>query len=163
MAADIVNEGIFYGHIIPIVNLLPGSILCKTVSCIGYIVGYSVSGSVICGYIVAAAGFLCSLLASCGIFMITRFLYRGFGEFKVFGIIKKWIRPIVSGLMLTVILSLAAQARNVGKVEDMGEAKVGVFIAIYAINMAMVYKFKFKNLTRLVASFVIAVFMCNCM
>lgn len=161
--AKLVSEVVFYGNIVPLVNLIPGSILCKTVSCIGYIIGYSISGNILCGYLVAAAGFLCSLLASYGVFAVARFIYKGFGELKVFMLIKRWIRPIVSGLMVTVVLSLIVQVKKIGVSENIGITAVVVFGFVYFMNIVMCYKVKCGSLVRMFMSFVLAVFVCNFM
>jgi chromate transporter len=109
VSTELVTEDAFFGTIIPLVNLLPGSILCKALSGIGYWIGFTESNSILGGYIVAALGFACSFAASCGIVSIVGCLYRGMGELPIFQAMKQWLRPGVSGLMINVILTLLRQ------------------------------------------------------
>ena len=70
--SGIVEKADFYGHLVPLVNLLPGSILCKTLSGIGYLLGFEMSsGSIPAGCLVALAGFACSVMASGGVFCLS--------------------------------------------------------------------------------------------
>ena len=44
---NMVTESQFYGHIVSVVNVLPGSILCKTLCGVGYYLGINISGSIV--------------------------------------------------------------------------------------------------------------------
>lgn len=104
-----ISEDLFYGYLVPIVNVLPGSILCKVLSGIGYMIGYYASQNILAGCVVAIAGFFCGIFASCGVFGIVENIYEILDELPVFCKIKRWIRTVVSGLMLSVISSLVYQ------------------------------------------------------
>lgn len=155
----IVTETAFYGHIVPFANLIPGSILAKVSGNVGYMVGSE--ASILGGIVVAVAGMFCSILASCGVFCVVRLLYRRFGEFRFFALIKKWIKPIVSGLMLTVIISLASQVKNIGVAENMNMPALILFIVIYFINIFTYYKTKYNGFIRVIMSIFISIIICN--
>lgn len=104
-----ISEDLFYGYLVPIVNVLPGSILCKVLSGIGYMIGYHASQNILAGCVVAIAGFFCGIFASCSVFGIVENIYEILDELPVFCKIKRWIRTVVSGLMLSVISSLIYQ------------------------------------------------------
>lgn len=104
VGTGLISADKFYGTVVPLVNLLPGSILCKVLSGIGYTVG---------GYTFAFLGFACSFAASCGIVSVVGCLYRGVGELPIFQAMKQWIRPVVSGLMMNVILTLIKQCLEI--------------------------------------------------
>ncbi|OPJ61434.1 chromate transporter [Clostridium oryzae] len=104
----------FYGHLVLIANALPGSILCKILSGVGYYIGYGLSGDIIVGYAVAFAGFTCSVTASCGIFSLGNFIFRKFESIEALKILKGWIRTIISGLLVNVILAFVYQCMKVG-------------------------------------------------
>lgn len=112
--SGLIDENDFYASLVPIVNILPGSILCKTLSGIGYLVGYELTGNMVLGYLVGLSGFICSVSASCGVFAVVGDFYYLLTDFSIFMVIKQWIRPIVSGLMLTVISSLIYQCIKFG-------------------------------------------------
>lgn len=96
----------FYGNIVAVANVLPGSILCKTLTGIGYMLGYRLHASVVEGICVAVCGFAVSVATSGLIFEIVYAVYERYENLRVFRIMKKLIRPIISGLLLNVALTL---------------------------------------------------------
>ena len=161
VSTELVTEDAFYGTIIPLVNLLPGSILCKALSGIGFWIGYTESGQLLGGYIVAMLGFTCSFAASCGIVSIVGGLYRSFGEMPIFQAVKQWIRPVVSGLMLNVILSLVYQSRETGVANNTGWTMVFVMLLIYGVNLFLHYRKKSNNVKMVIMSVVVSLILCN--
>lgn len=144
----LLHEDAFYGNLVPLVNILPGSILCKTLSGIGFIIGREAAGSAAGGYAVAAAGFICSVAASCGVFAVIGDLYAGFRNFAIFRVIREWIRPIISGLMLTVILSLMYQSVKYGMAAGAGYLLLAVMVLVYLLNLLLIRK-KAGNILRI--------------
>ena len=159
--SGLITEDVFYGSIVPLVNILPGSILCKTLSAIGYFIGAGQSGSIWGGYVVAIAGFFCSIAGSCGVISAVGCIYRMFGEIPVFRLIKQWIRPIVSGLMLNVMLSLVYQTRKTGIAEYMGWMPVLIMVVIYGMNLFLYYKRKTSNVIMVLLSVCMSWGLCN--
>lgn len=141
----LISEEDFYNYLVPIVNILPGSILCKTLSGIGYFLGFSAHGSIWEGLLVAFAGFFVSLLASCGVFDLVGCFYAGFRDMYFIKGIRNWIRSIVSGLMVTVMLSLMWQNVKLGKEITCGAKPLLLMITIYLVDIFMVYNVKMKN------------------
>lgn len=86
-----IDKSVFYGEIVPLVNMLPGSILCKTLPAIGFVIG---------GRKLAILGFWMTVVMSCSAFRAAKMF-----KFEQW----TWIRPIVAGLMCTVALSLILQ------------------------------------------------------
>ncbi len=109
----LITESQFYNQIVPVVNVLPGSILCKTLSAVGYYVGVQESGSVLIGLLTAIAGFSASVAASCSCFMVVYHLYRNLSSLSAVRIIGRSIRPIIAGLLLNIVLSLCYQGVSV--------------------------------------------------
>ena len=95
----------FYGQLVPVANALPGSILCKILTGIGYFEGLR-SGGMTAGLILALAGFGISVAASGLIFGFVARLLRTFHDVPVFRQVSFWVRPIISGLLLNVALSM---------------------------------------------------------
>lgn len=96
----------FYGSIVSVANALPGSILCKILSGCGYVMGFQQNGSVVMGLFMAVCGFACSVAASGAIVIVVRMIYDKFENLRIFAVVKHFIRPIISGLLLNVALSL---------------------------------------------------------
>ena len=103
----------YYGYIVPAVNVLPGSILCKTLAAVGYYVGWNIGGNAVVGVLLAIAGFGCSIAASCSFFMLAYHLYDYLITLQVFRIIRKWIRPMIAGLLMKVMVMLCMQSAQI--------------------------------------------------
>lgn len=157
----LVTEDVFYSNIVPMVNILPGSILCKTVSGIGYYIGYGATGNIVVGLMVALAGFVASVAASCSVFHVMSCAYQSFEELNIFQAIRKWIRPIVAGLMFTVILSLAYQNCKLGISQGQRMIPVMYMVVIYLIDLYLYYKVKLKSGVIVMLSAVLSFAMCN--
>ena len=104
--ASIVSSEAFYGDIVAVANILPGSILCKALTAIGYYYGTSMTGSLIGGLAFALGGFGCSIAVSCLIFGVIYHLYERFSGFQSTQTISHYIGPIICGLLGTVSLAL---------------------------------------------------------
>lgn len=101
-----VSTSDFYGTLVPVANVLPGSILCKILTGIGYFTGLDVSGTAAGGWLTAAACLGVSIAASGMVFCWIRWLLTEFEEVSVFREISRWIRPIISGRLLNVMLTM---------------------------------------------------------
>lgn len=158
---DFITENEFYNHLVLLVNVLPGSILCKTLSGIGYAYGVTLTGSMAGGIWMALAGFACSVAASCGIFYIIYHLYDWLERVDVFVVIRKTIRVVVSGLLVTVMTSLIKSGIDMNRNPELPWFTVLVMIGIlYIINLVLYYK-KANNLVRIVVSLILSLLACN--
>lgn len=99
----------FYYKIAATANALPGSILCKVLAGIGYVIGFGAEQSMFTGIFVAVCGFACSVAASGATFSAVMYIYEKFENLDIFHIIKIYIRPIVAGLLLSVSASMLYQ------------------------------------------------------
>lgn len=161
---DYIGEKEFYGNLVLLVNVLPGSILCKTLSGIGYIFGANLTGGTIGGFVMAVAGFACSVAASCGIFHVIYHMYEWLERIEVFVKIKKSIRVIVSGLLLTVMAGLVKAGMTINSNPDYPWFTVPLMIlGIYVLNYWLYHKAKCKNLVLISVSLVLSLGLCNVM
>ncbi len=159
---DYIGDNEFYNHLVLIVNILPGSILCKTLTGIGYEFGVNISGSGFGGVLMALAGFSCSVAASCGVFNCIFHLYEWMEKITIFAKIKKSIRVIVSGLLLTVMAGLVKSGMATNTNPELPHYTVLVMIlAIYGLNMILKHKTKGSNLLLIGVSLVLSVGLCN--
>lgn len=159
---DFISGNEFYNHLVLLVNVLPGSILCKTLAGIGYVYGVSLTGSMTCGMVMALAGFACSVAASCVVFYIIYHIYDWLERVDVFIVIRKTIRVVVSGLLLTVMASLVKSGMDMNSNSSLPWFTVLILIAaLYTLNMIFYHKYKCNNVTRIVLSLVLALLVCN--
>lgn len=104
--SSLLDEHDFYSVLFPIVNALPGSILCKTLSGAGYMIAFNHTGTLFDAVLLSAAGFGVSVFGSCSLSM---FVYHAFDfiENTFFVIaVNKWINCVVAGLLIGIIISL---------------------------------------------------------
>ena len=148
----IITETEFYNVIVPIVNILPGSILCKTLSAIGYSLG---------GLWCAVAGFAVSVAASCAVFRLIGGLYESYEGHNIFRVIKKWIRPIVSGLLINVMLGLIVQAKNCGGLIGQSHVCLLILLLLYILDIHLYNKQKWKNGKIVFVTCMLSVVICN--
>lgn len=104
--SGMISHADFYGTVVTAANVLPGSILCKVLTGVGYMLGFENGGSVFRGICVGVCGFAVSVAASGVIYMLVRSLYEKYKRLPIFGVIRHFIRPIISGLLLNVGVSL---------------------------------------------------------
>lgn len=101
-----VTEGVFYQQLVAIANVLPGSILCKILTGVGYLIGYGIRQNIIDGILLAVSGFVCSICASGIVYSMGDYLCKNLEQMPLFELIKRWLHPIIGGLLLNVIIAL---------------------------------------------------------
>ena len=156
----LLDSGAFYGRIVPIVNLLPGSILCKTLAAVGYFIGMEETGSAAAGLLLALGGFACSVTGSCLSFSAMKYAYRRFGTLSFFELMRKGIRPVVSGLMLTVMVSMLRQGSKV----DTGTLFINGFsllLAEWALACFLKFAKKWENICIVLFLSLLSLALCN--
>ncbi|MGN0153407.1 MAG: chromate transporter [Lachnospiraceae bacterium] len=137
----------FYGQLVSVVNILPGSILCKTLTGIGYFMGQNVGHSMTAGILFAVVGFICSIAVSCGFVSTVYYLYDAFMQLNIFQTISKWIRPVIAGLLINIMISLCNQCVNLS--EGLGIARSAIILGLlagYAIDFIMAVRFKWNTM-----------------
>ncbi|MGN0254858.1 MAG: chromate transporter [Chordicoccus sp.] len=138
----------FYQLLVPVANVLPGSILCKILTGVGYYVGFNAAGSTAAGLVVAVAGFAVSIAASGAVFCTIYHVYECMEQISVFRLIGKWIRPIISGLLLTVMASMIVTNISTGTALGTGAAAVlAITAGILAVDLYLSVRKKTGSLT----------------
>lgn len=110
-----IPEDIFYGQVVTVVNVLPGSILCKVLTMIGFYYGMANFNGQGYGLLLALTGFAVSVGMSCLFYQMIHYLYESICDVAVVQTISRWIRPIMAGLLCNVILSLVIHVKKAGK------------------------------------------------
>lgn len=162
---DYISEKVFYNNLVLIVNVLPGSILCKTLSGIGYAYGNTLGGgSHLSGCFMALTGFACSVAASCGVFGVIYHLYEYLESVEIFINIKKSIKIIVSGMLMTVMAGLIQTSMEIGKGGSYPWFTILIMIfGIYGLDVFLFRKAKCKNIILIGMSLVLSMGICNAM
>lgn len=157
----LISEGDFYGKLVPIVNLLPGSILCKTLTGVGYYLGFGMEQSHFQGVLLAILGYASSVMASGGVFCIGYYVFQRFKSLNIFHLITRMIKPIISGLLIAVVLSLVRQNVVIGASSDFGVwASLAVMAFVYALDIYLSLK-NYSNAIIVALSGVLSLVLCN--
>lgn len=152
----------FYGQVLPIANALPGPILSKVLAAIGYCIAFNATKSVGAGLLLALTGYAASLAATCFVFSLVFFIYSRFESLELFQTLKKWILPIVSGLLLTTILSMLYENFNI-VTEHNGTVLIAltVSLALYALLAFLHRKFRLHDIILILISGAGSLVVCN--
>ena len=142
-----VKENDFYGILVPVANVLPGSILSKILTGVGYLIGAEQSG-VSAGIAGALAGFAISVAASGMVFGVVYWIFRTFENVSFFQLVSKWIRPIISGLLLGVMVTMFRT--NVATAAALGYGKAPVLMITAVIAVSDVYFLDIKKTGNLI-------------
>lgn len=157
-----ITDSQFYQLLVPVANVLPGSILCKILTGVGYYVGFNAAGSTAAGLVVAVAGFAVSIAASGAVFCTIYHVYECMEQISVFRLIGKWIRPIISGLLLTVMASMIVTNLSTGTALGAGAAAVLVItVGILAVNLYLSVRKKTGSLALIGISSAAGIFLMN--
>ena len=152
----------FYSILVPVANASPGSILCEVLSGVGYFLGLGITGSIWGGYLVALCGFACSIAMSCITFSAVNFLYERFEDLSILDSLKRLIRPIISGLLLTVVLGFLYNCLSMGNAAAWpGWIAVGLCVVLAFANRHVGKRFALKPLYMVFGSAVVSIAVCN--
>ena len=161
---DYISEQNFYNNLVLIVNVMPGSILCKTLSGIGYAYGISLGAGHLQAVCMALVGFACIVAASCGVFGVIYHLYEYLENVEIFVNIKKSIKVIVSGMLMTVMTGLIQSSMTIGRGGNYpGYVVLLMIFGIYGLNVFLLRKAKCKNVILIGMSLVLSMGLCNAM
>lgn len=101
-----IASDVFFSQMMPVANAMPGPVLVKLLASIGYSYANAFSGSMAVGYVYALLGIAIGVGMSASVFAVVYSIYHAFSDLAIFGQIKKWVLPVICGLLLTTTLSL---------------------------------------------------------
>lgn len=153
---QMITEQQFYGQLVSVVNVLPGSILCKTLTGVGYYIGQNVGGSMVAGLMFAVVGFVTSVAVSCGFVSAIYYLYDSLIKLNIFQTISKWITPVIAGLLLNIMISLCNQCMNLS--EGLGISGVAIIVGVvigFVIDSMLAHIMKWSTMIVLAVNLVV--------
>ena len=158
---DYISTNEFYNHLVLLVNILPGSILCKTMTGIGFFFG-SQLGGMTGGISLALLGFGASVAASGGVFQVMYLLGDWLSGKRIFYILTKTLRIVVSGLLLTVMASLIFSSMEMNANEALPRCTVLLLtLGIYGVNLILHLCFRCRTKVLLFVSLLLSMGFCN--
>lgn len=141
--SGIITYDQFYGQIVNVINILPGSVLCKTLAAVGFCAGLNSGHGWGVTMLYAVIGFLISICMSCGIFQLLYAVYDRFRLMKIFQMIHRWIRPIIAGLLMNIIFTMINQSIRIAGVVGVAPVAMVIYLAVFSIgNLLLIKKVK---------------------
>jgi chromate transporter len=141
----------FYGQVVTVSNAMPGSILCKMLTGVGFMIG-KYAGPM-AAFWIGLAGFGCAVGVSGLTFTLVGYAYDLFENLDIFKMIRSYIRPIIGGLLLTVSLSMLSNNIEIAYAYEIPmSAVVGITLAILWILIYLKLKINLNLLKMIVIS-----------
>lgn len=106
-----ITDDQYYAHVVMVSNAMPGSIIAKVLTGVGFFIGMNYGA--VAGVCVAISGFACGVGISGMTFLIVYYIYERFEPLSVFRAIKRYIRPVIGGLLLTIAITMFSLNMNV--------------------------------------------------
>ena len=150
-----ISSDLFYGNIVPIVNVLPGSILAKTLSSIGFFSVYSQGANVVSSLFMFLCGYSVCIGSSCLVFSIALAIYKKFSNLNIFGLVSEFLKLLISALLLNIIFTFIAQTWQINP------SYIFIFVFIYVLNYFCDKKLKSPYIILVLISVVLAFLLTN--
>lgn len=162
ISAGFIPAEAFYGQILPAANTLPGPILLKVLSGIGYIWGVRLGGQPL-GWLAALFGLVLGVAASGFVFAFAYALYHRFSSLMIFRTLREWILPIICGLLLSTLLSLCNEMLRISLAAGLPAASAlllacGILLACVLLHKCL----RFHDIALIAASLGASLFIINC-
>ena len=106
-----IPSDLYFEQVVTVSNAMPGSIIAKVLTGVGFLIGSN--HGPISAVVMAIAGLGCGVGASGLTFLIMYYVYERFEPLGVFRAIKRYIRPVIGGLLLTIAVTMLSLNMNV--------------------------------------------------
>lgn len=114
IASGIESRTVFYGQIVPVANALPGPILVKIASGLGFTVGTTHGGALI-GGVFSIAALMISVGISCAIALSLLAVYSRASKLLLVHNIARFILPTICGLLVSTCVSLLSSSVTIAE------------------------------------------------
>jgi chromate transporter len=128
-----VPPNIFYGTIVAIANALPGPILVKVASAIGFYFGYAATGQIAAGIMLSAAALCIAVGCSCSVMLAVVAGYDALKESVLLKNLKLYILPVVCGMLITTSISMIYEVLKITKGAELSSiSSLGLIGLVYS-------------------------------
>lgn len=118
-----VDSTVFYSQLVPIANALPGPILVKLASGIGYAAVSPTHGE-LAGWVVAGAAGLLAVAACTGVAVLAMGAYERASDSPVIRAIGRYVLPVICGLLATTSAAMLNASATVASTAGVSPAPV---------------------------------------
>lgn len=103
----------FYGQLVPLTNALPGPILIKLATAVGYAYGLAESGAIM-GWVMAITTFIISTCTCCAVATAVLGGYDRVRRSTIIQNLSNYILPVICGLLITTSISMVLASVSIG-------------------------------------------------
>lgn len=135
-----VPPNVFYGTVVAIANALPGPILVKIASAIGFYFGYTATGEIAAGIMLSAAALCITVGCSCSVMLVVVAGYDALKESVLLKSLKRYILPVVCGMLITTSLSMMYEVLKITKVAELGSISSLALIGLLYSGFYLLHK-----------------------
>ena len=150
----------YFEQVVTVSNAMPGSIIAKVLTGVGFFIGakYGAAAAVF----TAIAGFGCGVGASGLTFLVIYYVYERFEPLEIFQAIKRYIRSVIGGLLLTIAVTMFSLNMDVASSFELSPAFMVVFsLALLAALLWLNSKRSLPLATLIVIAVLAAMAACN--
>lgn len=146
VASGLVPSALFYGQIVPVANALPGPILVKVASGIGYAFGVELGGPGL-GALFALCSFAVAIGACCAVALMVITAWTKVARSAFMVNLGRYILPVICGLLMTTSVSMVLANVEIAARAGVGSTPVAwaTLIAVGAMWWAQA-KFRLHDL-----------------
>ena len=146
-----IPSGLFYTSLVPIANALPGPILVKIASGIGFLAGNPGGTGASCS--LAAVGMCCSIGACSAVAVLVNSIYTSISRSDFVKSLKTYILPVICGMLLATMCSMLAEAMRIMEAKSPSPAiSLGILLAGTVFMVKLSRKIKLPDLVFLAAA-----------
>ena len=121
-------SGLFYTSLVPIANALPGPILVKIASGIGFLAGKSLG--ILPAWAMALVGMCCSIGVCSAIAVLVNSIYDSISRSDFVKSLKRYILPVICGMLISTMCSMLVEAVRIMEVKSPSPAlSFGILLA----------------------------------
>lgn len=136
----LIDNGVFYNRLVATANALPGPILPKLAAGIGYVYGEAIGG-IGFGWMLAMTGLCLCTLASALVALLGISYFNRLSTSPRVLLVKKYILPVVCGMLLSTILSILAESlKTLNKVSSFSGILTFLLMVLLFSSMLFLHK-----------------------
>ncbi|MEE8716035.1 MAG: chromate transporter [Coriobacteriales bacterium] len=146
--SGMISSAAYYGQVVTVSNAMPGSIICKVLVGVGYLVG--TTWGTAAAALTALAGFGVGVGVSGLTFLVAYYAYDRLESLRAFSAIREYVRPVIGGILLTIALTMVSLNVEVAQDFSLGVPAVLAASAAIALLVGWAARVREASLGRLI-------------
>lgn len=154
----VIGNDVFFNQVVPVAFMMPGSLLINMLSGAGFCAGYDAAG-ILGGVLYALLGFVTAVGSCISVFSFVYAFSKGRATLLI--TMKKWLEPVLCGLLASSILSMIVAMFNTVRDTFPGFFGLILFAIIVGACFYFAKDYKVKNHWLLLGSALLTLLLMN--